>query len=58
MYPYKEAHRMDHDSDYREAWADEGSKRLRHAKEFLFREAGVARFNDVYDDDDAEEEMA
>ena len=49
---------MDHDSDYREAWADEGSKRLRPAKQFLFREAGVARFNDVYDDDEAEEEIA
>ena len=49
---------MDHDSDYREAWADEGSKHLRHAKEFLFREAGVARFNDVYDDDETDEEMA
>ena len=58
MYPYKEAHRMDHDSDYREAWADEGSKCPRSAKQFLFREAGVARFNDVYDDDEAEEEMA
>ena len=57
MYPYKEAHRMDHDSDYREAWADEGTKRSRHANEFLFREAGVARFNDVYDDDEADEEM-
>ena len=49
---------MDHDSDYREAWADEGLKRSCPAKQFLFREAGVARFNDVYDDDDAEEEMA
>jgi len=49
---------MDNDSDYREAWADEGSKRPRHAKGFLFREAGVARFNDVYDDDEADEEMA
>ena len=49
---------MDHDSAYREAWADEGSKRPRPAKQFLFREAGVARFNDVYDDDEAEEEMA
>ena len=49
---------MDHDSDYREAWADEGSKRSCPAKQFLFREAGVARFNDVYDDDEAEEEMA
>ena len=49
---------MDHDSDYREAWADEESKRPRPAKQFLFREAGVARFNDVYDDDEAEEEMA
>ena len=49
---------MDHDSDYREAWADEGSKRPRPAKQFLFREAGVARFNDVYDDDEAEEEIA
>ena len=58
MYSYKEAHRMDHDSDYREAWADEGSKRLRQPKKFLFREAGVARFNDVYDDDETDEEMA
>jgi hypothetical protein len=47
---------MDHDSDYREAWADEETKRPRHAKEFLFREAGVARFNDLYDDE-ADEEM-
>ena len=49
---------MDIDSDYREAWADEGSERPRQAREFLFREAGVARFNDVYDDDEADEEMA
>jgi len=58
MHSYKEAHRMDNDSDYREAWADEGTKKRHRAKEFLFREAGVDRFNDVYDDDEADEERS
>ena len=47
---------MDDDSDYREAWAGEGSNQLRPAKQFLFREAGVVRFNDVYDDDDDDDD--
>ena len=49
---------MDNDSDYREAWADEETKQCHRAKEFLFREAGVDRFNDVYDDDEAYEERS
>ena len=49
---------MDNDSDYREAWAYEGTKQRHRAKEFLFREAGVDRFNDVYDDDEADEERS
>ncbi|MDB4484771.1 hypothetical protein N9026_01005 [bacterium] len=49
---------MDNDSDYREAWADEGTKQRHRAKEFLFREAGVDRFNDVFDDDETDEERS
>ena len=45
--------------DYRERWshpADE--RRSQQRREFFFREAGVARFNDLVDeiDDDAERE--
>ena len=37
--------------DFRESWADVGSRPPRRAPEhFHFREAGVERFNDVYDD--------
>ena len=47
------------DLDYREPWAQAGSKQKasdqdHSAREFHFREAGVQRFNDIYDwDDDA-----
>ena len=49
---------MDNDSDNRETWADEGTKQRHRAKEFLFREAGVDRFNDVYYDYEADEERS
>ena len=44
------------ESDFRESWADAGSRPLRRAPQhFQFREAGVQRFNDVYDDDGVDE---
>jgi len=58
MHSYKEAHRMDNDSDYWEAWDDEETKLRHRAIEFLFREAGVDRINDEYDDDEADEERS
>ena len=41
----------DQEHDFSEPWAvaDRRSARPK-AREFLFREAGVERFNDVYDD--------
>ena len=37
--------------DFRESWADVGSPPPRPAPpHFQFKEAGVERFNDVYDD--------
>ena len=39
------------DVDFRESWADVGSRPPRDAqRHFQFKEAGVERFNDVYDD--------
>ena len=49
---------MDNDSDYWEAWDDEETKLRHRAIEFLFREAGVDRINDEYDDDEADEERS
>ncbi len=48
---------MQDDQDYREPWDQAGSteatSRQRPAmEEFHFREAGVQRFNDIYDWDD------
>ena len=47
------------DQDYREPWDQSGSmgttsKPGLAAEEFHFREAGVQRFNDIYDWDDDE----
>ena len=45
------------ESDFRESWADAGSRPPRRAPQhFQFREAGVLRFNDVYDDDGSDED--
>ena len=45
------------ESDFRESWADAGSRPPRRDTEhFQFREAGVLRFNDVYDDDGVDED--
>ena len=39
------------DQDYREGWGDATrASRQQWDREFCFREAGVARFNDVVDD--------
>ena len=51
---------MQEDQDYRERWNESGSVEERPqgvhaAKEFHFREAGVQRFNDIYDWDDDEQ---
>ena len=48
---------MQDDQDYREPWDQAGSteatsKQGPATKEFHFREAGVQRFNDIYDWDD------
>ena len=48
---------MRDDLDYREPWDQAGSKQKasdqdHSAREFHFREAGVHRFNDIYDWDD------
>ena len=50
---------MQDDQDYREPWDQSGSteaqsKQCVSAKEFHFREAGVQRFNDIYDWDEDE----
>tara|TARA_B100000925_G_C21609310_1_gene303969 strand:+ start:71 stop:265 length:195 start_codon:yes stop_codon:yes gene_type:complete len=40
------------EDDFRESWANAGSRPPRRTPQhFQFREAGVQRFNDVYDDD-------
>jgi len=39
------------EGDFRESWADVGPRPPRDAqRHFQFKEAGVERFNDVYDD--------
>jgi hypothetical protein len=39
------------EQDYREGWGDATrASRQQRDREFCFREAGVARFNDVVDD--------
>ena len=41
----------DEESDFRESWDESGERADRRpARHFQFREAGVERFNDVYDD--------
>ncbi len=40
------------EQDYLECWAIAGRpSHSKHSREFCFREAGVARFNDVVDDE-------
>jgi len=49
MHPMEEGY-------FRESWADAGSRPPRRTPQhFQFREAGMQRFNDVYDDDGVEE---
>ena len=44
---------MNPDGDYRERWCDEKNVSGRgKTKTFFFKEAGVSRFNDIYDDED------
>ena len=44
---------MNPDNDYRERWCDEKNVDSRSRdKEFFFKEAGVSRFNDTYDDEE------
>ena len=39
------------ENDFRESWAEAGDRPAqRPSRHFHFREAGVERFNDVYDD--------
>ena len=43
--------RPDDDQDFRESWAqDEKARWSESPRVFRFREAGVERFNDLYDD--------
>ena len=46
----------DDDQDYREGWCDTKERAEKPHRVFTFKEAGVARFNDVVDDgyDEAE----
>ena len=45
------------EQDYRESWAvARRPSRSKHSREFCFREAGVARFNDIVDDEYGEPE--
>ena len=44
---------MNPDNDYRERWCDEKNVDSRNSKkEFFFKEAGVSRFNDTFDDEE------
>ena len=57
--PPEPVQKMQEDQDYREPWDQSGSteapsKQGVSAKEFHFREAGVQRFNDIYDWDEDE----
>ena len=57
--PPEPVQKMQEDQDYREPWDQAGSteapsKQGVSAKEFHFREAGVQRFNDIYDWDEDE----
>ena len=43
--------------DYRERWCDEKNvDSPRRNKAFFFKEAGVSRFNDTYDDEDDDQD--
>ncbi|MCB4422350.1 hypothetical protein FZZ91_05795 [Synechococcus sp. HB1133] len=55
--PPESSRTMQDDQDYREPWDQAGSTGATSregpaTKEFHFREAGVQRFNDIYDWDD------
>ena len=44
---------MNPDNDYRERWSDEKMLTVESSKKnIFFKEAGVSRFNDSYDDED------
>ena len=48
---------MNPEGDYRERWFDEKNVDSRSSnKEFFFKEAGVSRFNDTYDDEDDDQD--
>ena len=48
---------MNSDNDYRERWCDEKNIDSRSSNnEFFFKEAGVSRFNDTYDDDEDDDQ--
>ena len=48
---------MNPDNDYRERWCDEKNLDSRSSnKEFFFKEAGVSRFNDTYDDEEEDDQ--
>ena len=49
---------VERDSDYREAWSEDKKQSNQKNKEFNrlthFKEAGVERFNDYYDEEDSD----
>ena len=49
---------MNPDNDYRERWCDEKNVDSRSSNKefFFFKEAGVSRFNDTYDDDEEDDQ--
>jgi len=48
---------MNPEGDYRERWCDEkNSDSQGKNKAFFFKEAGVLRFNDTYDDEDDDQD--
>ena len=57
--PPEQVQKMQEDQDYREPWDQAGSTESSSQQEpapqeFHFREAGVQRFNDIYDWDEDE----
>ena len=48
---------MNPDIDYRERWCDKKNVESRSkTKSFFFKEAGVSRFNDTYNDEDDDQD--
>ena len=48
---------MNSEGDYRERWCDEKNSDSRDKnKAFFFKEAGVLRFNDTYEDEDDDQD--